>query len=332
MLYPYYIMISISDLKGKIPQEALSLFNKTFIPVHYNKILLAIRSARYSSFRINRIKVENNKTRELIDGLKKIGIKTKPIDFIKDFYMFDGKISKLMNSEYVKSGKIYLQSLASMLPPIILNPEENDNILDIASAPGSKTTQISSLLKNSGSIDAVEPDFTRMERLKYNAKILGATNINFIKNRGENLYKNKKNYYDKSLVDAPCSGEGRFNIFDKKTYSSWKKKNILNYSNLQKKLLRSTILATKINGIIVYSTCTLNAIENENVINAILNNNEFKIKILPIEKKYKNISESIQPILKWEDQSFHPSINNALRILPSKRIEGFFICKMIKIK
>lgn len=325
-------MISISALKEKIPDDALLLFNKTFSPSQYNKILLAIRSIRISTFRINRIKVANNKTGEIIEGLKKIGLKIKPVGFIKDAYQFEGKINKLLNSDFVKSGKIYLQSLASMIPPLILNPEENENILDIASAPGSKTTQIASLMKNTGIIDAVEPDFTRMERLKYNAATLGAKNINFIKDHGENINNNKKNYYDRSLVDTPCSGEGRFNIFDKKTYSAWGKKNILKYSNIQKKLLRSTILSTKINGIIVYSTCTLNVIENENIVNTILDDNEFEIKILPIEKKYKDLTESINPILKWEDQNFHPSINNSLRILPSNRIEGFFICKMIKIK
>jgi NOL1/NOP2/sun family putative RNA methylase len=324
-------MISISDLKTKIPEKALSLFSKTFTPSQYNKILLAIRSYRISTFRINRIKVTDSEIRSIIDGIKKIGFKIKPIEFIKDSFEFEGKINKLLNSDYVKSGKIYLQSLASMIPPLILNPEKNDNILDIASAPGSKATQISSILQNNGSIDAVEPDFTRMERLKYNANILGAVNINFIKDYGENIYKYKDKFYDKSLVDAPCSGEGRFNISDKKSYSTWKEKNINKYSNLQKKLLKSAILSTKINGIIIYSTCTLNVIENENVINSILNNKEIEVKILSIEDKFKNISESICPILKWGDHIFHPSINNALRIMPSKRIEGFFICKLKRI-
>lgn len=325
-------MFSISALKEKIPQQVLSLFNDTFTPSQNNKILLAIRTPRISSFRINRIKTDIIKIGEIINGIKALGLKVKPISFINDAYQFEGKINQLLKSDYVKSGKIYIQSIASMLPPIILNPKDNEKILDIASAPGSKTTLISSFMNNTGSIDAVEPDFTRIERLKYNANILGALNINFIKNNGENFCKNKIKYYDRSLADVPCSGEGRFNIYDKKSYSTWKIKDIYKYSTLQKKLLRSSILSTKINGVIVYSTCTMNVIENELIIDSMLNDKEFKIEILPIEKKYKNLPESINPILKWENQYFHSSINNALRILPSQRIEGFFICKIMRVK
>ncbi len=325
-------MVSISVLKEKIPQQALSLFNDTFTPSQYNKILLAIRSSKISSFRINRIKIDTIQTGKIINELKAFGIKVKPINFIKNAFQFEGKTNQLLKSDFVKSGKIYIQSIASMLPSIILNPKDNEKILDIAAAPGSKTTLISSLINNTGSIDAVEPDFTRMERLKYNANILGAFNINFIKNNGEIFCKNKIKYYDRTLADVPCSGEGRFDISDKRSYSIWKLKNIDKYSNLQKKLLKSAISATKINGIIVYSTCTMNVIENENVINSMLNDQEFKIKILPLEKKYKDLTESINPILKWENKTFDSSIIHALRILPSQRIEGFFICKMMRIK
>ncbi len=325
-------MIPISTIKSKIPEEALSLFQNTFTPSQYNKILLAIRAKRYSTFRINRIKSDNEISREILNGLKKSGFKIMPVSFIKDAYQFEGNINKLLKSDYVNEGKIYLQSIASLIPPLILQPEENQKILDIAAAPGSKTTQISALMNNTGSIDAVEPDYIRMERLKYNTDILGATNIKLINGHGENIYFDKKNYYDKTLADVPCSGEGRFNIFDRKTYSDWRKRDINKYSNLQKKLLKSAIFSTKINGIIVYSTCTMNIFENENVIDNILNEEGFKVEILPVEKKFKEITESIPPILKWKELSFDPSISNALRIIPSERIEGFFICKIKRIQ
>lgn len=325
-------MISISNIIAKMPKDALSLFQNTFTPSQYNKILLAIRAKRYSTFRINRIKSDNEISRQVLNELKRSGIKLKPVSFIKDVYQFEGKTNALLKSSFVNEGKIYLQSIASLIPPLILQPEENENVLDIAAAPGSKTAQISALMNNTGSIFAVEPDYIRMERLKYNIEILGATNIRFIKGYGENIYLDKKDYYDKTLADVPCSGEGRFNIFDRKTYSGWRKKEIYKYSNLQKKLLKSAILSTRINGIIVYSTCTMNVIENENVINSSLKGDGFKIEILPIEKKFKEIIESIPPILKWKELSFNSSIKNALRIIPSKRIEGFFICKIKRIQ
>ena len=80
-------MISITDLKEKIPEEALSLLSKTFQPPLYNKILLAIRSPRSSTFRLNRIKIDKKKTREIIESIKALGFKVKPVDFIRDSYM-----------------------------------------------------------------------------------------------------------------------------------------------------------------------------------------------------------------------------------------------------
>lgn len=325
-------MVPISNVIAKIPKDALSLFQSTFTPSQYNKILLAIRAKRHSTLRINRIRVNNEASRDLINELMRFGIKLKPVAFIKDAYQFEGNTNALLKSELVNKGMIYLQSIASLFPPLILQPVENEIILDIAAAPGSKTTQISALMNNTGSIDAYEPDYIRMERLKYNAEILRAANIRFIKGNGENIFLEKKDYYDRTLADVPCSGEGRFNIFDRKTYSDWREKDVYKYSNLQKKLLRSAILSTKINGIIVYSTCTMNVVENENVINSIIKEEGFKIEILPIEKKYKEITESIPPILKWKELSFNTSIANALRIIPSERIEGFFICKIKRIQ
>ena len=82
----------------------------------------------------------------------------------------------------------------------------------------------------------------------------------------------------------------------------------------------------------MYSTCTLNVSENEEVINSLFDDNNFKIKILEIENKYKNLAESINPFLKNEDKIFNQEIKKALRIIPSKRFEGFFICKIKRIE
>jgi len=323
-------MKSLEELRKILPTDALNLLKKTFTPAVFNQIILSFRVKRNSTFRINSLKPQKT---NIISDLQKAGFKCKNINFLKDCYSLDFEFNnKLLKSDFVKNGLIYLQSISSLLPALILSPSENDKILDIAAAPGSKTTQMSALMKNKGLIDAVEPDFVRMERLKFNANLLGASNISFYQEDGNNFCKDKVEVYDKVLADVPCSGEGRFSVYDKNSYGKYKLSNVEKLSNLQKKLLKSAITAAKIGGIIVYSTCTLNITENENVVNSILNEENFKVKILPVDPVFKGLNESVNPFLKLENQTFDKSISNCLRIIPSGNVEGFFICKMQRDK
>lgn len=321
-------MISIDELKSKLPQDALKLIESTFDPALYNNILLSFREERCTTFRVNLLKADKY---EVMEELRKQRFKFSNVDFIPNaFKLQDQENNRLLKSNLVADGKIYLQSISSLLPPIILDPKEGDLILDMAASPGSKTTQIAALTMNKSTIDAIEPDFIRMERLKHNTELLGANNINFFQTEGQVFCREKANYYDKILVDAPCSGEGRFSINDKNSYNKWKINNVEKLSNLQKKLLKAAIIAAKPDGVIVYSTCTLNVYENEAVIDTILNDKDINVKILKIDDKLKNLKESVMPLLKYKDLNFNKTINDALRIVPSKNTEGFFICKLKK--
>lgn len=319
-------MISIDQLKKKLPKEALGLFENQFTPSQFNKLLLAFRETRKPSFRVNTIKSDRI---EVIKTLQHEAIKTINVPFINNAYIIKGDNKQLMNSSLIKEGKIYAQSLSSMIPALILSPRKNEKILDIASAPGSKTTQIAALMQNTGSIDALEPDKIRVQKLYHNIKLLGVSNVNVINQKGDYFYKGRELNYDRVLVDVPCSGEGRFNIHDVSSYANWRVKNIHKYSNLQVKLLKSAIYAAKANGTIVYSTCTLNVNENEKVIDAIMNDQNLDIEILDIDKKFRDLEESYNS---FDGKNFDRSINKALRIMPSSKFEGFFICKIKKLQ
>ena len=321
-------MISIAEVEKIIPDDALLLFKKIFTPSIYNKILLSLRTARIQTFRVNPLKSDKP---AIMKGMINSKFKIKPIGLINGAFEFAGNLNSLLKSAMVTEGDIYLQSLSSMLPPIILDPKHGDKILDIAAAPGSKCTQIAGLISNSGIIDAVEPDYIRSERLKYNIDVLGVNNINVHNTRGEKFYINREKKYDRVLADVPCSGEGRFTVFDKRSYCSWKLKDIKKFAKLQKKLLKSAIMSAKIGGVIVYSTCTLNLNENEEVINDILNDDDFRVEILPVDNKYRVLEESLEPFKKSDDNVFDLQIKKALRIIPSARFEGFFICKMRRL-
>ena len=176
---------------------------------------------------------------------------------------------------------------------------------------------MAAMMDNHGYILANELDSLRCERLKYNVDKLGARIVEVSNGRGEVLGKKYENTFDKVLLDAPCSGEGRFLATDARTYRSWSEKTVKELAKLQKKLLKSAVAALKPGGEMVYSTCTLNREENEEILEWAVE--ELGVKILEMGINIKNAIPAI---------SDNKEIEKAMKILPSKETEGFFVAKL----
>ncbi|HSW89144.1 MAG TPA: RsmB/NOP family class I SAM-dependent RNA methyltransferase, partial [Candidatus Saccharimonadales bacterium] len=235
----------------------------------------------------------------------------------------------LMETPLYKEGLLYIQSLSSMIPALVLNPHPKELVLDLAAAPGSKTTQMATMMRNTGILVANDISRARMYKLKANVANQSVTNTTFLNLPGQFIWKKYPEYFDRTLVDAPCSLEGRINCYDPKSYQDWSPKKVDLLSQKERFLLRSAISATKPGGIIVYSTCTLSPEENEEVIDWILKKEGDAIDIEPIEIKGL---KSDEPIMQWRKQTFNPRIKNTLRIFPSSTMEGFFVAKIRKLK
>ncbi|MBI5358236.1 RsmB/NOP family class I SAM-dependent RNA methyltransferase [Candidatus Amesbacteria bacterium] len=211
-------------------------------------------------------------------------------------------LREIQKLDIYKNGKIYIQGLSSMIPPIVLDPKQNELILDICAAPGSKTSQMAALMQNTGQIIANDNSRIRIYKLEANLKNLGVTNTTIINTSGQTLWQKYPDYFDKSLVDIPCSMEGRFSTLDPKSYKNWSPTKVKELAQLQKFLLRSAFGCTKPGGTIVYSTCTLNTRENEQVIEWLL-----------------------------EKEPGRVELGSAQRINPSPTMEGFFVAKLRKL-
>ncbi len=306
----------------KFFEEYYDFLSKQFSISVCQKIINGFNKKRFTTFRINTIKKDVD---EILKDLKDKKIDYKKANFYNNaFYFTEIKETKALKLQQINDGYIYLQSFSSMLPSIILNPSEGEKILDITAAPGSKTSLMASLSDNKAIIYANEKDKIRFERLKYNMNLLGC-NVNLLNEKAENLHQRFILFFDKILVDAPCSGEGRFQINEKSTFSNWSQDQVEKYSNLQKKILDSALKTLKDNGLCVYSTCTLNKIENEQVIEEI--SKDFQLQ--PIDKIdiLNNISNvHITNITKGKLQI------PVYRILPSELFEGFTIIIFKKLK
>ncbi len=321
-------MISINDVKRRLPENALCAFEQQFSPAVFNKLLLAFRAERVSSFRVNTLKAERQ---DVLRRLRSDSINVQEVGYIPNAFTTDGKNNKqLLNHPLTKNGEIYLQSISSMVPPLLLDPQPGSMVLDIAAAPGSKTSQLAALMKNTGHIDAVEPEFIRIERLRHNLTLLGAEIVETHHTTGQKFTAERLDHYDFVLADVPCSGEGRFSVYDRASYGNWRESEILRFSNLQKKLLSAAIRSAKKNAVIVYSTCTLNCRENEEVVHTVLQEFKGNVTVVPVPQNYKKITDVIPTFKSHAGTVYAVEISGALRVLPSQFTEGFFMCILKK--
>lgn len=312
-------MASVGDVKRRLSPDFIECLYKQFSPGTADKILLAMAGERRTTLRVNTLKFS---IRELMDYLNSKGLKYERVSWYSDALILrNGKEKDIESLDIYGKGYVYLQSLSSMLPPLVLDPKPGDRVLDVTAAPGSKTTQMAAMMENKGSILANELDPIRAERLKYNIEKQGAHIVKIIQGRGEKLFESYEGQFDKVLLDAPCSGEGRFIISDKRTYTSWSLKEVQRLSRLQKKLMESAIKCLKRGGVMVYSTCTINESENEDVLYWAEKN--MGMKVVDINMTIP----STQMTVPRPDSSVHKGI----RILPSKEMEGFFVGKLVKL-
>lgn len=260
------------------------------------------------AIRINTLKIEQN---TLVKRLKNKEITINKISFLNNGFYTDADFSLSSTEEYLL-GYYYIQEAASQIVSEILNPKEDELVLDMCSAPGSKTTHLSQLMNNKGTIIALDNHQKRIEALKNNIERLGCENI--IVYRKDAKYADDLNLeFDKVLLDAPCSGNF---LIEKDWFEKRNIEGIEKNSHEQKKLIAKAIKVLKKKGTLIYSTCSLEPEENENVIEYALDN--FNIQL---EKIDLNIG----------DEGLTEKTKLCKRFWPNKtNTQGFFIAKIKK--
>ena len=278
------------------------------------EIIEGYQTKRKTTLRINTIK---SNIEEIKKELEKEKIEYETIKWSKEALIIKNEDEKkIQEMEIYKNGKIYLQSLSSMLPPIILEPKEGTDILDMAAAPGGKTTQIAALTNNKAHITACEKNKIRVERLKYNVDKQGATCV-FIMPKDSRFIDDFFSF-DQILLDAPCSGSGTLDYNDANVEKYFTEQLIERSSKTQKTLLSKAIKLLKPGHEMVYSTCSILDCENEDVVASVIKNGN--IEIVPIN--FEGMEEL--PILPTK-------ISGTLCVKPTELYEGFFVAKIKRL-
>jgi 16S rRNA (cytosine1407-C5)-methyltransferase len=213
-----------------------------------------------------------------------------------------------------------------MLPVRILGPRADELVLDMCAAPGGKTSQIAAHMRNQGMIVAVEAIRGRYYKLKMLLDLLGVTRVR-LKRMDARRFRNENPPFDRILVDAPCSAEGRFREDDPKTYRYWSPRKIKEMARKQRGLLRHALRLLNPGGIVVYATCTFAPEENEGVINWLLRKEMGTFTVEPL-----NLSDvPVYPAVReWQKKTYLPEVAHCCRVLPQGPWEGFFIAKLRK--
>ena len=219
-------------------------------------------------------------------------------------------------------GFFHVQESASMIPPLVLEPKPHELVLDMCASPGSKSTQIAIMMKNKGLLVTNDYKGMRLKPLGINLQKAGLTNTLTTLMDG-NRFRGFQ--FDRILVDAPCSGTGTIRK-SLKTLKIWNPNMIKRLSMTQKSLIETGFNNLKKEGILVYSTCSMEPEENEEVVSFLLEKYD-NAKIQEIVLKIKRS----KPITEFNNKKYHKDVDKCLRIWPQDNdTEGFFVARIKK--
>ncbi|MCR5146517.1 MAG: RsmB/NOP family class I SAM-dependent RNA methyltransferase [Clostridia bacterium] len=278
-----------------------------------NRIYEGLKCKRVVTLRVNTLKSDRERVLEVFknEGIEYENVKWSDIAFI----IKNRTESELEELDIYKNGEIYLQSLSSMLPPVILMPQDNEDILDMAAAPGGKTTQIAAITDNQAHITACEMNNIRAEKLRYNIEKQGASSVYVMQKDSRNI--DEYFSFDRILLDAPCSGSGTLDLNLDNAFKYFSPKLVEKSTKAQSSLLKKAVQILKPGKEMVYSTCSILACENEDVVSQVLKSG--KVELVPID--FDGMSEL--PLLATK-------LEGTLCVCPNELYEGFFIAKLRK--
>ena len=224
---------------------------------------------------------------------------------------------------YYAAGLYYLQEPSAMTPASRLPVEPGDRVLDLCAAPGGKATELAAKLKGEGLLVANDISQSRARALLHNLELFGASNIFVTSEVPGKLAEAFPEYFDKILVDAPCSGEGMFRK-DPDVIGTWSEERVDYFARQQRTIVQSAVQMLKPGGMLLYSTCTFSADENEGTIAWLLKENP-ELKIQELEP-YEGFSGG-RP--EWGDGN--EALSSCVRIWPHKMNgEGHFMALLKK--
>ena len=279
------------------------------------EIAAGFAASRAVTLRANTLKADRDTVRAALAGQ---GIETETVPWSGDaLIVLNAREDALTALPLYERGEIYLQSLSSMIPPLLMGAQVNENILDMAAAPGGKTTQLAALTGNKAMITACEMNKIRADRLRYNVERQGATRVTVMNIDSRNM--DDLFSFDRILLDAPCSGSGTVQLNDKRFKGQFTKEYLARTTKQQEALLIKALKLLRPGSEMIYSTCSVLAQENEEIVKKALR--KANAEVVPLDMTgFESVPQL--PV----------TIPGTLCVCPDELHEGFFVAKIRRKK
>ena len=284
----------------------------------YEDYIACYEEPRYYGLRVNTGKIS-------VEEFQKIcPFEITPVPWIDNGFYYDGETIVPSKHPYYFAGLYYLQEPSAMTPASRLPVKPGDKVLDVWAAPGGKATELGARLEGEGLLAANDISNSRAKGLLKNMEVFGISNMLVLSEEPGKLTGYFPEYFDKILIDAPCSGEGMFRK-DKKMVKAWEEHGPEFFSNLQKSIIIQAADMLKSGGMMLYSTCTFDERENEQMIEYLLAARpEFHIEEI-------HGYEGFCPGIPGLTTSKNPELKKTVRIFPHKlKGEGHFLALLQK--
>jgi len=256
------------------------------------------------------------------DLLKRLGSEgaiLEKIPFLQHGYVVKSSRFSLGAAPEYLQGYYYTQEAAAQVSAEVLGPKETDFVLDMCASPGGKTTQLAAIMNNKGTIIAFDIK-NRLDALKNNLERMSVSNT-IVYNKDAAAVSDLSLMFDKILLDAPCSGNfvNDPDWFSKRSIEQFKDR-----AKLQKSLLKAGLDVLKPSGVLVYSTCSLEPEENEEVIDWALSNFDIRLEPIPLPPGTPGLTNVF-------GKPLNPQVKNCLRFWPHLTgTQGFFVARIVK--
>jgi len=296
---------------------------KELLEEDYDAYIKSLNEKPYVGIRTNLLKLTKEKLKEILDR------DFKEIPWVKEGFYFEEekgvlttpslsnieKIKSISKNPYYFAGLYYIQEPSAMTPAMVAGIKPGDKVLDLCAAPGGKSTQAASYLQGEGLLVSNDFSASRVKALQKNIEVSGIDNVLITNEDPKNLSKVYIEYFDKIIVDAPCSGEGMFRR-DSAVFRAYLGRGPEFFTGLQVSILNEAAKMLKPGGTLVYSTCTYSKVEDEGSLSEFLENHpDFKI-------------DKINPDFGFEESKILPG---TIRLFPHKiKGEGHFVARLKK--
>lgn len=250
----------------------------------------------------------------------------EPIPWCPNAFHIVGDKRAVTESAAHAAGELYVMNASSLIPALVLDPQPGETVLDVCAAPGGKSAHIAALVGNQARLHLNDSIKSRLKKLQEVIDLLNINVESVTDIQGQYLDKFIDASFDRILLDAQCSGEGMVDLSRSDALRYWELERVEKMSRLQQRMLVAAFKRLKPGGVLVYSTCTIAPEENEAPVDHLLRHNANAVAE-PIQLA---VQGAMPGLAKWEGRSYHPGIRGALRLMPSRFMEAFFVCRITK--